>query len=89
MKSAPVPPHTSSSPSNLFDVKLFSGEGRVTIKEAAGPGYDNAELPLSEFLAAIFRRPSGARMPGAAATCDRQALRMRAAVDSRGAGVRR
>jgi hypothetical protein len=49
---------------NLFDVELFYGENRVTIREAAELGYEDSELPLTEFLAAIPDVPPGPRMPG-------------------------
>jgi len=35
---------------NLFDVDLFHAENRVTIREVAALGYDDAELPLTEFV---------------------------------------
>jgi hypothetical protein len=35
---------------NLFDLELFHSEGRVTIREAAELGYEDAELALSEFV---------------------------------------
>lgn len=49
---------------NLFDVELFYAEGRVTIVEAAELGYTDAQLTLSEFVAAIPDVPPGPRMPG-------------------------
>ena len=49
---------------NLFDLELFYGEGRVRIAEAVPLGYDEAELSLAEFLAAIPDVPAGPRMPG-------------------------
>lgn len=49
---------------NLFDVELFYAEDRVRITEAAGLGYSDAELTLSDFLAAIPDAPPGPRMPG-------------------------
>jgi hypothetical protein len=49
---------------NLFDVELFYAENRVTIAEAVQLGYDDAELTLSEFLAAVPDVPAGPRMPG-------------------------
>jgi hypothetical protein len=49
---------------NLFEVELFFGEGRVTITEAAALGYEDAEVMLDDFLAAIPDVPPGARMPG-------------------------
>lgn len=48
---------------NLFDVELFYAENRVTIIEAVPLGYDDAELTLSEFLAAMPDVPPGPRMP--------------------------
>jgi hypothetical protein len=49
---------------NTFDVELFYAENRVTIKETVPLGYDDVELTLTEFLAAIPNVPSGPRMPG-------------------------
>ena len=49
---------------NLFDVELFYAEGRVTIAEVASLGYDDVELTLAEFLAALPDVPPGPRMPG-------------------------
>lgn len=49
---------------NLFDVEMFYAENRVTITEAAALGYNDAELTLWEFLAAIPDVPPGPRMPG-------------------------
>jgi len=49
---------------NLFDVELFYAENRVRIADATALGYDDAELTLSEFLAAIPDVPPGPRMPG-------------------------
>lgn len=49
---------------NLFEVELFYGENRVTIREAAELGYEDAELTMAEFLAAIPNVPLGPRMPG-------------------------
>jgi hypothetical protein len=48
---------------NLFDVELFFGEGRVTIREAAALRYEDAEVTLHDFLAAIPDVPPGSRMP--------------------------
>ena len=33
-----------------FNVDLFHAEDRVTIEEVAAPGYDDAELRLTEFV---------------------------------------
>ena len=49
---------------NLFDVELFYAEDRVRIAETAELGYSDAELTLSDFLAAIPDVPPGPRMPG-------------------------
>jgi hypothetical protein len=50
---------------NLFDVELFYGEGRVTIREAWTLGrYEDAAVTLHKFLTAIPNVPPGARMPG-------------------------
>jgi hypothetical protein len=49
---------------DLFDVELFYAESRVRIVEAAELGYDDVELPLAEFLAAIPDVPPGTRMAG-------------------------
>jgi hypothetical protein len=49
---------------NLFDVAFYYAENRVTIAEAVPLGYDNVELTLPEFLAAIPDVPPGPRMPG-------------------------
>jgi hypothetical protein len=49
---------------NLFDVALFYADDRVTITEAAQLGYDDAEMTLTAFLAAIPDVPLGRRMPG-------------------------
>jgi hypothetical protein len=49
---------------SLFDLELFFGEGRVTIREAVALGYEDTELSFSDFLAAIPDGPAGARMPG-------------------------
>jgi hypothetical protein len=49
---------------NLFDLELFFGEGRVTIREAAALGYEDAEVALHDFLAAIPDVPPESRMPG-------------------------
>jgi hypothetical protein len=49
---------------NLFDVELFYADGRVAIVEAADLGYADAQLTLSEFLAAIPDVPPGPRMAG-------------------------
>lgn len=35
---------------NLFDLDLFHTENRVRIREAAALGYEDAELPLTEFI---------------------------------------
>jgi hypothetical protein len=35
---------------NLFDLELFHAEDRVTIREVAALGYEDAELRLSEFI---------------------------------------
>ena len=49
---------------NLFDVEFFYAENRVRIVEAAPVGWDDSELTLTEFLAAIPNVPPGPRMPG-------------------------
>jgi hypothetical protein len=49
---------------NLFDVEMFFAENRVRIADATALGYDEAELTLAEFLAAIPDVPPGPRMPG-------------------------
>jgi hypothetical protein len=49
---------------NLFDLELFYRESRVRIAEAVPLGYDDAELSLAEFLAALPDVPPGPRMPG-------------------------
>jgi hypothetical protein len=49
---------------NLFDLELFYSEDRVTIAEAVPLGYDDVELTLTAFLAAIPAVPPGPRMPG-------------------------
>jgi hypothetical protein len=49
---------------NLFDVELFYGESRVSIREAAALGYEDADVTLPDFLAAIPDVLAGARMPG-------------------------
>jgi hypothetical protein len=49
---------------NLFDVELFYAEDRVTVVEAVPLGYDDAQVSLAEFLAAIPDVPPGPRMPG-------------------------
>jgi hypothetical protein len=49
---------------SLFDVELFYAEDGVRIAEAAELGYSDAELTLSDFLAAIPDVPPGPRMPG-------------------------
>jgi hypothetical protein len=49
---------------NLFDLELFYEENRVVIGEVVPLGYDDAELTLAEFLAAIPDVPPGRRMPG-------------------------
>ena len=38
---------------DLFDVELFYGENRVTVREASPLGYSDAEVTFEEFLAAI------------------------------------
>ena len=47
---------------NMFDVELFYAEDRVLIREAVELGYENVELSLAEFLAAIPGVPPGPRM---------------------------
>jgi hypothetical protein len=49
---------------DLFDLEMFYGEGRVKIAEAAALGYDDAEVTMTAFLAAIPDVPAGPRMPG-------------------------
>jgi hypothetical protein len=49
---------------NLFDVELFYGQSRVSIREAAALGYEDVEMTLHDFLAAIPDVPPGGRMPG-------------------------
>lgn len=49
---------------NLFDIELFFGEDRITIKEAAALGYEDAQVTLHDFLAAIPDVSPGWRMPG-------------------------
>jgi hypothetical protein len=49
---------------NLFNLELFYGERRARIAEAVPLGFDDAELSLAEFLAAIPDVPPGPRMPG-------------------------
>lgn len=49
---------------NLFDLELFYGDSRVFIREAAELGYEDAEVPLPDFLAAIPDVLADARMPG-------------------------
>ena len=49
---------------NLFYLELFYAEDRVRIADATNLGYGEAELPMSEFLAAIPNVPPGSRMPG-------------------------
>jgi hypothetical protein len=49
---------------NLFAVEFFYAEGRVRIVEAVPLGFDDSEVTLAEFLAAIADVPSGPRMPG-------------------------
>jgi hypothetical protein len=48
---------------NLFDLELIYGEGRAKIVEAVPLGYEDADLTLTEFLAALPDVPRGARMP--------------------------
>jgi hypothetical protein len=48
---------------NLFDVELFYADNRVTITEAVPLGYDDAEVTVAEFLAAIPDVPPTQRMP--------------------------
>lgn len=47
---------------NAFEIELFHAEGRVTIVDVAALGYDDAELPLADFLAALPDVPPGPRM---------------------------
>ena len=47
---------------NLFDLGFFYSEDRVTIAEAVDLGYEDPELRLSEFLAALPNVPIGSRM---------------------------
>jgi hypothetical protein len=48
---------------NLFDVELFYAEDRATIADAAQLGYEDAELSITELLAAIPDVAGGLRMP--------------------------
>jgi hypothetical protein len=49
---------------NMFDVELFYAEDRVRITDATALGYDDAELTMREFLAALPEVPAGPRMYG-------------------------
>src|SRR5215217_7303311 len=49
---------------NTFDVELFYGQDRVRIAEAAALGYDDIELTMSEFVAALPDVPPGPRVHG-------------------------
>lgn len=49
---------------NLFDIELFYAEGRVVLTEAVALGFDDVEVPLAEFVAALPDVPPGPRMPG-------------------------
>ena len=48
---------------NLFDIELFYSENRVRISENTWLEYEDAELSLTDFLAAIPDVPPGERMP--------------------------
>lgn len=48
---------------NLFDVEFFYAENRVRIVEAVPLGFEDSELTLTAFLAAIPDVPPGPRMP--------------------------
>jgi hypothetical protein len=49
---------------NLFDLELFYAENRVKIVEAVPLGFDDADVTLAEFLAALPDVPPGPRMQG-------------------------
>jgi hypothetical protein len=49
---------------NLFDLELFYAENRVKVVEAVPLGYEDSDVTLSEFLAALPDVPPGPRMPG-------------------------
>jgi hypothetical protein len=49
---------------NTFDVEIFYGEDRVHVREATPLGFDDEELTVAEFLAALPDVPPGPRMHG-------------------------
>lgn len=49
---------------NTFDVELFYGEDRVQVREAVPLGFDDEDVTIAEFLAALPEVAPGARMHG-------------------------
>jgi hypothetical protein len=47
---------------NTFDIELFYAENRVKVAEAVELGYEDAEVSVGEFLAALPDVPAGERM---------------------------